>query len=115
MANVGEQADMLRALGQALDRAGAGRVEIVYHEAFVSVAWPEGPAHEGHTSYQEHDLEQLRARGREMRQGLSAGGPVSLRAELLRTLGQELDQKGIEMMSVVEEADGLLVSGSAAG
>jgi hypothetical protein len=115
MANVGEQADMLRALGQALDRFGAGKVEIASRETFLSVTWPEGPTHEGHTSYQEHDLEELRARAREMRTGVSAGGPLSRRAELLRTLGQELDQRRIEMMSVVEETDGFLVSGSADG
>jgi hypothetical protein len=115
MAKVGEQADMLRALGQALDRFGVGKVEIASHETFLLVTWPEGPAHEGHTSYQEHDLEDLRARARDMRTGVSAGGPLSKRAERLRTLGQELDERRIEMMSVVEETDGFLVSGSADG
>ena len=36
-------------------------------------------------------------------------------AELLRTLGQEIDGYGLELANIMQEEDGFMVSGSASG
>jgi len=111
MVRVGEQADVLRALGQFLDEQGASGIEIKSHEVFLAITWG-SRADAGHRAYQEHDLEALRAQARAMRRG---GGGASTDSgsltELMRTLGQQLDRDQIEMNSIYQEPDGFRVSG----
>jgi hypothetical protein len=110
MPTIGTQADVLRAVGRLVDDRRVGPVSISTDEAFLTVSWPRGDE----AAYQEFDPGLLRAQARAMRQG--AGGPAgSPRSELLRTLGQELDRGGIELIQVAERPDGFFVWGTAHG
>ncbi len=120
MPRIGEQADVLRALGWWLDSQAAIGVQITNYDTFLSVTWePATPGErdgEGQPAYQEHHLGALRLQARRLRQGSAEGGsPGDSLAELLRTLGQELDQAGIELGGIVQEPAGFRVSGVAAG
>jgi hypothetical protein len=111
MQQVVEQTDLLRALGRSLDEQKAYGIKIAVHETFLSVEW--GPGGGARTqAYQEHHLEHLRKQARAMRSGESgnASTPGAL-CELLRTLGQELDQAKVEANGIVQEAEGFRVSG----
>jgi hypothetical protein len=132
--DLGEQADVLRALGRWLDQQGAGGVQITNYDTFLSVTWdqqapgaaPPGAAPPGaappdcggaqagvpHRAYQEHELATLRVQARRLRQG-TLGSPGGTLAELLRTLGQELDQDGLQASGIVQEPAGFRVSGVA--
>jgi CRP-like cAMP-binding protein len=112
----GEQADILRALGQSLDDLGADAgIEIKGHESFVSVSWlSEGPWG-AQRSYQEQGLESLRTRARALRKGSTDGTPSGALAEIFRTIGQELDDEGIEVTGIFQEEGGFRVSGIRSG
>jgi len=110
--NPGEQADILRALGRFLDEKGADRFQIMNHGAFLSVSWDKGDSAEAQQSYQEHELDKLRAQARALRQGFGAGSPGGSLAELLRTLGQELDIEQVDLSSVIQTEHGFAVSGT---
>jgi hypothetical protein len=127
MPTIGDQADVLRALGRWLDDQGASGVQITEYDVFLSVTWDNADAIAAtHRAYQEHELDSLRAEARRMRQTDSSGpngvpgdipGPIpndSL-AELLRTLGQELDLAGVAAGGIVQEPGGFRVSGVAEG
>lgn len=115
MPTLGEQADILRALGRYLDEHGASGIQIQALEVVLQVTWTRDSTGPDHVAVQEHDLETLRQQARAMRQGSGSGSPPGSLAELLRTLGQELDDAGIEANGIVQEADGFRVSGVAAG
>ena len=114
MPNAGEQADVLRALGLYLDQQGASEIEIVNRDAFLAVSWKQRGAGAGQRAYQEHELETLRQQAHELRKG-ATGNPVGALAEMLRTLGQELDGKQVEVTTITREAGGFRVSGLVAG
>jgi hypothetical protein len=115
MAKEGGQADVLRALGRFLDEQGATQVEINNHEMFLAVSWAEAGAQAGPRAYQEKDLEGLREQARAMRKGFAGGTPTGTLGELLRTLGQELDNDDVEVAGILQEDDGFRVSGSMGG
>jgi hypothetical protein len=115
MPKVGEQADILRALGRFLDDQGAQSVEIRALEVVLQVSWSKDAPGSEHIAVQEHDLETLREQARAMRQGEGGGSPTGSLAELMRTLGQELDEAGLEAIGIVQESDGFRVSGVAGG
>jgi hypothetical protein len=117
MTRIGEQADVLRALGRYLDEQVASGIEITAHEVFLAVSWQGASTEQGHRAYQEHDLEALRAHARALRQPASTAPRVSdgTLAELLRTLGQQLDEDDVEMHAIHQENDGFRVSGVVAG
>jgi hypothetical protein len=114
MANTGEQADVLRALGRFLDKQGATAVEIKNHEVFLAVSWSDASSSE-RRAYQERDLESLRDEARAMRKGVAGGTPAGSMGELLRTLGQDLDRDEVEVVGIVQEPDGFRVSGTRDG
>jgi hypothetical protein len=109
MPNPGEHADVLRALGRHLDELGATGIEIVNHEVFLSVSWAESVESE-QRAYQEHDLEALRSRAKLLRQSPS-GDPGGSLAELLRTVGQELDRTNATLSGLTQEPDSFRLSG----
>ena len=115
MTDYSGQADVLRALGRSLDAEGATQVEVINREAFLAVSW-ERRLHGGgeKRAYQEHDLTALMEQAREMRKG-GVGNPAGSLSELLRTLGQELDQDEVETNTIIQESDGFRVSGVQAG
>jgi hypothetical protein len=112
--NPGEHADLLRAIGRLLDREAAEDVHLANNGAFLTLSWRSriGGADERH--YEAHNLEELRRWAREAR-GDSQQGPRGYFADLLRTLGQDLDREGADFTQIVQEADGLAVTGSAGG
>jgi hypothetical protein len=112
MATEGGQADILRALGRFLDEQGATGIEIKNHEMFLAVSWDQAGASAGQRAYQEKDLNDLREQARAMRKGIAGGTPTGSLGELLRTLGQELDQDEVEVAGVAQEENGFRVSGS---
>ncbi len=114
MPEQGEQADVLRALGRYLDSQAATQVEIVNREAFLAVSWERRARGGEQRAYQEHELNNLRAQAREMRQG-GVGNPAGSLAELLRTLGQELDRHQVDINTIVQEPGGFRVSGVKGG
>jgi hypothetical protein len=114
MANSGGQTDVLRALGHWLDQQGASGVEITNYDQFLSVTWVDPTRTDGRRAYQEHELESLRAQAHMLRQD-GHGIPGGSLAELLRTLGQEIDQDGIAVGGIVQEPKGFLVSGKLDG
>src|SRR5436190_6514178 len=113
MAASRQWADALRALGRSLEEQKAGPVEILNRDAFLSVFWDIGTGAD-QRAYQEHDLAMLQAQAREMRSG-SGGTPGGSQAELLRTLGQELDQDQADWSRIAEGDEGFEVSGTANG
>ncbi len=115
MTRVGEQADLLRALGRFLDEQKASGIDIKTHEVFLAVTWEKGEPGSQHKAYQEHDLEALRAHARALRRTSARGVSDGSYAELLRTLGQQLDEEGTEMNAIYEESDGFRVSGVGRG
>src|SRR4051812_33128759 len=115
MAREGGQADVLRALGRFLDEQGATGIEIKNHEVFLAVSWAQAGASAGQRAYQEKDLEGLREQARAMRKGNAGGTPAGSMGELLRTLGQDLDEADVEVAGIAQEADGFRVSGSSRG
>src|SRR5262245_57182603 len=62
-------------------------------------------------SYSELKVKQLQAAARRMR-GEASIQQIGPRSELLRTLGQELDEQGIELQGIIEEEDGYRISGT---
>jgi hypothetical protein len=112
MLNLGEQADVLRALGRSLDQQGATGVEIKCEASFLAVFWLVRGTRTSQRAYQEHDLESLRLLARRLRQGTAPGNPGGRLADLLRTIGQELDEAQIEASAIVQEDDGFRVSGT---
>jgi hypothetical protein len=111
---VGEHADILRALGRVLDEQKARNVEIVNEETFIIVHWERAPGDAEKRVFRENDLEELREQAQAMRQGVLRGNPSSgALAELLRTLGQELDRDQIEVSSILQDGIGFTVSGMA--
>jgi hypothetical protein len=107
---IGTQADVLRALGRLLDEGRAGPVTITSEELFVTASWPDGRG----AAYRAYAPDLLRARARAMRRG-TGGRSSGARGELLRTLGQELDRGGIELIQVAERSDGFFTWGTADG
>jgi hypothetical protein len=115
VADIGEQPDLLRAVGRTLDSLHASEIEITFREVFMSISWqsPAGGAQQ--RSFEDIELEALRDQARQMRGGLITNPVSGQLAELLRTLGQELSSEELEATSIVEEGDGFRVSGVARG
>jgi hypothetical protein len=113
---IGDQADVLRALGCWLDEQDAREVQIGSQDHFLAVSWSSADASDHHRSCYEHELSTLRLEARRLRQeDRGPGSPPGTLAELLRTLGQELDQVGLALDAIVQEPRGFRVSGVAAG
>ncbi len=109
----GEHADILRAVGRFLNGEGARAVELMNQDAFLSVSWKRGHG-EDQRHYRDQELATLRnqamqSRGRPLQE--SRGGY----AEILRTLGQDLDQRRGDFTQIAQQGEEFLVSGSEAG
>jgi len=105
-------AQLLRALGQYLDQQQAIIASIETDESGLCVRWiivtDEGTREELST-LDAFDLDVLRWRGRLIRDLAWSGGEL---AELLRTLGQDLDHDGMRIHAISEEGDGFVVEGA---
>ncbi len=114
MAPPREWADVLRALGRSLEEQQATHVEIMHRNTFLAVYADVGTPGRDRRAYEEHDLELLRKQAREMRSG-TGGNPGGSLAELLRTLGQELDLDEVDLSRIAEVDLGWEVSGEGKG
>jgi hypothetical protein len=110
----GEHADILRAIGRILDEHKARNIEIINHDAFMAITFGSDKMGQAQNYYQEHELESLRDQAKQLRKGILSEPRGGL-AERLRTLGQEIDEQQAEITSIVQETDGLKVSGMAFG
>jgi len=107
-----ENADILRALGRFLDEQQATTFEVINHVSFLAVSWDSANAGASQRSYLERQLGDLREEARTFRQG---DAPVGSLVELLRTIGQELDNADVELSGIIREPTTFQVSGVAAG
>ena len=105
------------AMGRRIPRAGAFARRTEYwscrdlnRDAFLSVFWDGEGAGTDQRAYQDHDLEMLEVTGSRYAVGFR-GSPVGSIAELLRTLGQELDRDQADWSRVAENEEGFEVSG----
>jgi len=94
-----------------LDEQGAGTVQIQDHGTFLAVSWTTGEGDARREAYTEFNLQALRRqavalRGHGARPNLTGG-----RAELLRTLGQDLDAAQVELSGLVEDDETFVVTG----
>src|SRR5689334_9413390 len=99
MPRLNKSADLLRAIGRFLDEQHATTFEIINHVDFLAVSWKTSSPGERQRSYQEHQLQELRSEARKLRKGTRA--PVGSLVELLRTIGQELDDADVELSGIV--------------
>ena len=111
MSRIGEQGDVLRAIGRILDDENASDIEIVDQDSFIAVSWKNEAFADGSRSYREPQLATLRAQAQFMRSGgLHAATNLESLTELLRTLGQELDEARMEMLRITQVTGGFRVS-----
>jgi hypothetical protein len=109
--NIGGHSDTLRVIGHFLDEQGGRYATIIEHETFMAVSWQTGRGEERSRSYSEFDIDDLRDRAHRMR-GTWSGPPLGVRAEVMRTLGQDLDVLGVRLNSISEHDDGYQVTGT---
>src|SRR5712692_7002871 len=101
----GDNADLLRAAGRLLDIEGAVAARITAAKPSMEAAspgacwmlsWCDESGQSVERSYDAEGLDELRGQAREQRGG-AADGKSGIRAELFRTLGQELDREGAQL------------------
>src|SRR4051794_5456923 len=103
-------AELLRVLGQWLDYMLADEAELITTEHTVTVRWHRHQAPPDFRTFDWAELRELSECPRRNRQnpfGRMTGGW----APLLRTLGQELDSRGVELLLARSLANGLQVYG----
>jgi len=105
----GEYSDSLRALGYFLDNIGARNVEIAERDDFTSVTWVALDGTVQHRTFIDAELEELRRARRLERHGESRPDGLDT-AEMLRTLGQEVEEEAAELLGIAEEEDGYRLS-----
>ena len=110
-ARIGGQADLLRGLGYFLDEQDATTFTIVTDRDVLKVSWLSADAETEHRAYQEHQLEVLRTNAQVHRNPIIS--PAGSNAELLRTIGQDLDRDQVRLFGIARDAEGFRVSGLA--
>jgi hypothetical protein len=101
--------DVLRVVGRFLDARGAEEIEIKNEQQLV-VRWKTDARSDESISYTEFDIARLREQAPLMRRPV-APPPKGGREELLRTLGQEMDESGITVDDVLEVSGSFRVHG----
>ena len=104
----GSYADLLRAIGRLLDEQGARDAELVEHEHFTSVSWHANDGSVENRAYNRPALFQLREKGRRLRSVENSPGEMS---ELLRTLGQEIDDLAMDVSHVQVKKEAFTITG----
>jgi len=109
----GECSKILRLLGQFLEQEEAEEVGIEDHEEYVEVSWRN---QSGDREERYHDASELAALrlSAELYRGSTDSRHYGL-AELLRTLGQELDDLQLESVAIAATPDGFFASGNVRG
>jgi hypothetical protein len=106
----GQWADILRVLGRFLDSSDAQDIEIK-NEDRLAVRWRMASGSTESASYTEFDMNKLREQAPLMRRPV-ATPPKTDREEMLRTIGQEMDEQAITVREIVEAAGAYRVYGS---
>jgi hypothetical protein len=113
MLQPGECSKILRLLGQFLEDEEAAEIGIEDHDDYVEVSW-----RNKHGDRQEryHDTAELNAlrTAAELYRGAPDGRRYDL-SELLRTLGQELDDLKMEGIAIAATPDGFFATGHVKG
>ena len=103
----GEYADVLRSLGQVLERERAEQISITCEEDSLSASWRGQGLNDREEIERQLSLLHEQAKMTRMKPGRSAKGSL---AEVLRTLGQDLDQGRVGLVRIVQIADGWTVT-----
>jgi len=110
----GEYADVLRAIGWTLDRrlaeGEAAHVEIVVRGSGIVVCWQSSASPVERQAYGVADLEMLCERARALRD-TTGTRPAGGQTELLRTIGQHLDEYGITLERLLRAPEGHRLTG----
>ncbi len=122
MARPGEYAEALRCLGLFLDGQYARQIRILNADTFLVVAWHAPNGALVHRRYLQEDLLELsrqaqRLRGspgaeqrvREQLFGVAVPSLLGERPELLRSLGQLLDERALTLDEIREQQEGFQV------
>jgi hypothetical protein len=110
MIQAGEYSDTLRAVGRFLDDVSATGIEIGERDDHWLVAWDQG----GMTHLQVFELEALRTVGR-MHRGTEGSTPRFNLSQILRTLGQLLDNTEASGFTIYEVPEGYYLSARVGG
>jgi hypothetical protein len=114
MVMVGEYADTLRALGRYLDGVRATEITVIEERDQLGVVW-RGPRPGREARYfAGAQLQALRMTAR-LHRGLEASTPQFTLAELLRTLGEVVDQAHGNAVIITETDGGFRLSALAEG
>jgi hypothetical protein len=106
----GEHAALLRAIGRLLDAEFAENVQLVNNDAAVTLSWRKPGLGGEQRSYRQENLEELRRFAAQSR-GTYRGDQADSLAELLRTVGQDLDRERWKLTRLVQEPDGWVAEG----
>lgn len=112
MLEPGEYADALRVVGRWLEQQGVDDVEVTDEGQYLSVSW--AGTYSGQRQFRAFELAQLRREARLLR-AIPQGTPSIGIAEMLRTLGGELDRSSLELLSITQIPGGFRLSATAAG
>ena len=110
MAKNGEYSDMLRAVGRLLDLQGAHELEIVDDGPYLRASWQVTNGGRERRIYRAFELDRLRLEAKLLRSGSADGAPSDSLAEILRTIGNELDRTECDLLSLTQKDDGFQVS-----
>src|SRR5689334_5551854 len=103
----GEYADVLRSLGQVLERERAQEITISYEEEYLSATWRGQGADDREEIERQLSLLHEQAKMARVKLGRSAKEGL---AEILRTLGQDLDEAKVGLTRIVQSDDGWVVT-----
>ena len=105
----GEYSDTLRALGRFVEILGGIEIKIIDSGDRLELSWIGRSGARDERLWGPHELAALRTTIRQFR-GLEGGHPRFTTAELLRTVGRELDQREAQAVTIIETTDGFSVS-----
>jgi hypothetical protein len=110
----GEIADLLRAVGRLLDGEKATAFDLINNDGTLAIAFRTKGYGNDQRHYQDRNLEELRKWAKDSR-GDMYREPRDGYAEMLRTLGQDLDRAGSEFTEILQEGDKITVRGQIDG
>jgi hypothetical protein len=122
MPRPGEYAEALRCLGMFVDGQYARQIRILNADIFLVVAWQAPSGALVHRRYLQEDLAELSRQAQDLRGsataerrvreqlfGVALPSLLGERPELLRTLGQVLDERALSLDEITEREDGFWV------
>ncbi len=116
MGGFSSYADLLRSLGLWLDERGARVPWTVHTEGSQwAISWDTGGGAPRAEDATQVDVQELRVQAPRLRGVGMLAASLGERAELLRTLGQDLDAERLTLTNLTEEEDAFLVCGQLYG